>query len=229
MSPHADSARAGRRRGRARRLPAGTAAAHIQVRPAVAAPGRSRPLDRADPVRGGGRARGRSSSRCRRTCCRSPTRTSPAGRARSSPTPTARSARSCGAGDTLGDGLATFRFLASTPEREGPIAWKAIQTYRDGDIVRWIGSPGSETPASVTTISQLGAARERRRRERGARRPARRRPRPASPGPRRHRGRRHRLDRARPGPRGAARGRDGGSEHPAQAAAAGRAGLSRAS
>ena len=56
-------------------------------------------------------------------------------------------------GSTPGDGLATFRFLASTPETEGPIAWKAIQTYRDGDVVRWIGSPGSETPASVTTIS----------------------------------------------------------------------------
>ena len=57
-------------------------------------------------------------------------------------------------GRTRGDGLATFRFLASTPERDGQIAWKAIQTYRDGDVVRWIGSAGSETPASITTISR---------------------------------------------------------------------------
>jgi uncharacterized protein YcnI len=57
-------------------------------------------------------------------------------------------------GRTPGDGLATFRFLASAPEREGAIAWKAIQTYRDGDVVRWIGAAGSETPASVTTISR---------------------------------------------------------------------------
>ncbi len=57
-------------------------------------------------------------------------------------------------GRTPGDGLATFRFLASTPEREGAIAWKAIQTYRDGEVVRWIGSGASDTPASVTTISR---------------------------------------------------------------------------
>jgi uncharacterized protein YcnI len=56
-------------------------------------------------------------------------------------------------GRTSAEGLATFRFLASTPERAGPIAWKAIQTYRDGAIVRWIGSAGSEYPASVTAVS----------------------------------------------------------------------------
>lgn len=56
-------------------------------------------------------------------------------------------------GTTRADGLATFRFLASTPERPGKIAWKALQTYRDGEIVRWIGAAGSETPASVTRVS----------------------------------------------------------------------------
>ncbi len=57
-------------------------------------------------------------------------------------------------GGTRGDGLATFRFLASTPEREGELAWKAIQTYRDGAIVRWIGSAASEQPASITTVAK---------------------------------------------------------------------------
>jgi uncharacterized protein YcnI len=56
-------------------------------------------------------------------------------------------------GKSAGDGLATFRFLASTPEKPGPISWKALQTYEDGKIVRWIGAPGSENPASVTVVS----------------------------------------------------------------------------
>jgi uncharacterized protein YcnI len=56
-------------------------------------------------------------------------------------------------GRTGSEGLAMFRFLASTPEQAGPIAWKAIQTYRDGAVVRWIGSADSEHPASVTAVS----------------------------------------------------------------------------
>jgi uncharacterized protein YcnI len=70
-------------------------------------------------------------------------------------------------GRTSADGLATFRFLASTPERAGTVAWKAIQTYRDGALVRWIGSAGSEHPASITTVS-ASAARENAGGARGA-------------------------------------------------------------
>jgi uncharacterized protein YcnI len=62
-------------------------------------------------------------------------------------------------GRTRSDGLATFRFLASTPDAEGPIEWKAIQTYRDGEVVRWIGAQDSDNPASTTTITR-DAARE---------------------------------------------------------------------
>lgn len=47
----------------------------------------------------------------------------------------------------------TTQFLATTPEAEGPIAWKAIQTYADGQKVRWIGSADSEEPAAVTEIT----------------------------------------------------------------------------
>ena len=46
-----------------------------------------------------------------------------------------------------------FAFLASTPEREGEIAWKAVQRYDDDTEVAWIDPPGSETPAPVTRIS----------------------------------------------------------------------------
>jgi uncharacterized protein YcnI len=52
------------------------------------------------------------------------------------------------------DGFARFSFLASTPPREGDIAWKAIQTYDDGRKVRWIGAPDADNPAASTTVSK---------------------------------------------------------------------------
>ena len=56
-------------------------------------------------------------------------------------------------GKAAPDGFAEFTFLASTPETEGPLAWKALQTYESGDVVRWIGEPGTELPAAVVTVS----------------------------------------------------------------------------
>jgi uncharacterized protein YcnI len=52
------------------------------------------------------------------------------------------------------DGFASFEFLASTPPEEGDIAWKAIQTYDDGKKERWIGTPESDNPAALTTVSK---------------------------------------------------------------------------
>jgi uncharacterized protein YcnI len=52
------------------------------------------------------------------------------------------------------DGFVRFGFLAATPEQEGEIAWKAIQTYSDGSKARWIGPVDSEEPAAVTTVSE---------------------------------------------------------------------------
>lgn len=51
------------------------------------------------------------------------------------------------------DGFTEFAFIASTPEQEGPIAWKSIQTYSDGKETAWIGPPDSEEPAAVTEVS----------------------------------------------------------------------------
>ena len=51
------------------------------------------------------------------------------------------------------DGFVRFAFLAATPEREGELAWKAVQRYDDGAESAWIGPPDSENPAAVTTIS----------------------------------------------------------------------------
>jgi uncharacterized protein YcnI len=70
-------------------------------------------------------------------------------------------------GELAEDGFARFSFLASTPEQEGEIAWKSLQTYDDGTIVRWIGAPDSDNPAAVTRIS-AGAPRENAGGEGGA-------------------------------------------------------------
>ncbi len=51
------------------------------------------------------------------------------------------------------DGFAEFAFLASTPEKVGPIAWKSIQTYADGKETAWIGPPDSDEPAAVTQVT----------------------------------------------------------------------------
>ena len=56
-------------------------------------------------------------------------------------------------GELAEDGFARFSFLASTPEQEGEIVWKSIQTYDDGSTSRWIGGPDADNPAAVTTIS----------------------------------------------------------------------------
>jgi uncharacterized protein YcnI len=56
-------------------------------------------------------------------------------------------------GEQAEDGFSRFAFLASTPEQEGDIVWKALQRYDDGEIARWIGAPDSENPAAVTKVS----------------------------------------------------------------------------
>ncbi|MFM1654377.1 YcnI family protein [Brevibacillus sp. B_LB10_24] len=45
-----------------------------------------------------------------------------------------------------------FSFVGANPKTAGSLAWKAYQTYADGSVVEWTGAPGTETPASVTTI-----------------------------------------------------------------------------
>jgi uncharacterized protein YcnI len=57
------------------------------------------------------------------------------------------------------DGFVEFAFLAGTPEKPGTLDFKALQTYSDGKIVRWIGSTDSENPAPVVKVEQ-GAPRQ---------------------------------------------------------------------
>jgi uncharacterized protein YcnI len=51
-------------------------------------------------------------------------------------------------------GYAELHFIARNPVRTGTIAWKALQRYSDGSVVRWIGSPSSDTPAPTTRLSE---------------------------------------------------------------------------
>ncbi|RNB53076.1 DUF1775 domain-containing protein [Brevibacillus gelatini] len=45
-----------------------------------------------------------------------------------------------------------FAFVGANPKEEGTLAWKAYQTYADGEVVEWTGDKDSKTPASVTTV-----------------------------------------------------------------------------
>src|ERR671912_912485 len=50
-----------------------------------------------------------------------------------------------------------FLLQAQAPEEPGEYPWKAIQTYEDGSVVEWVGSPESEEPASVIEVVSGGS------------------------------------------------------------------------
>lgn len=55
-------------------------------------------------------------------------------------------------------GLATgqfqqFYFVAKNPEKETKAAWDAYQYYKDGSVVEWTGDESSASPHSVTEIT----------------------------------------------------------------------------
>ena len=49
-----------------------------------------------------------------------------------------------------------FGFSTRVPEEEGPIEFAAFQTYSNGDVVEWTGTPDSEEPATVVNVVDLG-------------------------------------------------------------------------
>jgi periplasmic copper chaperone A len=52
-----------------------------------------------------------------------------------------------------------FPLSVKVPGKAGDeLTFKAIQTYSDGDVVRWIGAPGSETPAPIVRVTGAAAA-----------------------------------------------------------------------
>jgi uncharacterized protein YcnI len=52
------------------------------------------------------------------------------------------------------DQFATFRLIARNPVAEGELAWRIVQRYQGGEVVRWIGGPDSDTPASRTSVTE---------------------------------------------------------------------------
>jgi hypothetical protein len=71
-----------------------------------------------------------------------------------------------------------FGLTVPVPGRTGDkLAFKAVQTYSHGEVVRWIGPEGSDAPR--TDSLGRGGRHGRRRRRRPSLRPRSRRPRPA--------------------------------------------------
>ena len=46
-----------------------------------------------------------------------------------------------------------FGLSVGTPEKPGALTFKALQTYENGEVVRWIGPPDAEEPAPQVTLT----------------------------------------------------------------------------
>jgi uncharacterized protein len=52
-----------------------------------------------------------------------------------------------------------FPISVQIPDKAGTkLTFKALQTYSNGEIVRWIGAPGSDTPAPQVTVTAAQAS-----------------------------------------------------------------------
>jgi uncharacterized protein YcnI len=50
-----------------------------------------------------------------------------------------------------------FGLSVRIPDKPGTLTFKALQTYDDGDVVRWIGPPNSEEAAPQVTVTAAAA------------------------------------------------------------------------
>lgn len=50
-----------------------------------------------------------------------------------------------------------FTFTVKNPAEEGEMAWDAYQHYADGSLVQWSGGEDSDTPHSVTELTEAAA------------------------------------------------------------------------
>jgi periplasmic copper chaperone A len=50
-----------------------------------------------------------------------------------------------------------FGLSLRIPEQEGPLTFKALQTYTGGEVVRWIGAEDSDNPAPIVTVTEAAA------------------------------------------------------------------------
>jgi uncharacterized protein YcnI len=46
-----------------------------------------------------------------------------------------------------------FGLSLRMPEQEGPLTFKALQTYTGGEVVRWIGAEDADNPAPIVTVT----------------------------------------------------------------------------
>jgi uncharacterized protein len=46
-----------------------------------------------------------------------------------------------------------FGMSAKVPDKQGTLVFPAVQTYSNGDVVRWIGAPDADTPAPRVTVT----------------------------------------------------------------------------
>jgi uncharacterized protein YcnI len=61
-------------------------------------------------------------------------------------------------GGDIGPGeFQEFPFSIAVPEEVTTLEFPAIQTYDNGEVVRWIGPPDSEEPAALVSTVDLGA------------------------------------------------------------------------
>ena len=51
-----------------------------------------------------------------------------------------------------------FGLSLKIPDQPGKLTFKALQTYSGGEVVRWIGAEGSDTPAPIVTSTAAAAA-----------------------------------------------------------------------
>ena len=61
-----------------------------------------------------------------------------------------------------------FPISVQIPGKAGDkLTFKALQTYSNGEVVRWIGAPGADKPAPQVTVTAAPARARRRRRRAG--------------------------------------------------------------
>src|SRR5215218_6725941 len=62
-------------------------------------------------------------------------------------------------GGQIGDGqYDDFRFIARTPQQEGPVAFRAYQTYAAGETVEWVNAENQQNPAAFVQVRAAAAA-----------------------------------------------------------------------
>jgi periplasmic copper chaperone A len=66
------------------------------------------------------------------------------------------SATSAASGISGGGTIRSFAFRAKVPGAPGTLSFKAVQIYDNGDVVRWIGPPGTSEPAATLKVEAAG-------------------------------------------------------------------------